>query len=571
MKNQIDYELGQYSIAGRKYENQDFHGAYLPQAHVLEQKGLACAIADGISSSNVSQIASETAVSSFLSDYFSTPDSWSVKTSAKRVLTAINSWLYAQTQQSQGRFDKDRGYVCTFSALIIKNNTAHIFHVGDTRIYRLQNGVYEQLTTDHRVQVSHDKSYLSRALGIGYKVDVDYHTFTVYPNDIFLMMSDGVYEFLKEKIVKESLNHSQDLNHTAKKMVQLALELGSDDNLTLQILKINSLYQSNIFQSDISDLKFISHLEHGQMFEGYQIQKVLHQNHRSCIYLALDPIRKKNLVIKIPASEIKDDPKLLEQFFLEEWVAKRIKNQYVLSWFPHAAKKNYVFQSYEYVQGQSLAEWFRRKGNIPLDQVIHIIEQVSKALNAFHRLEMLHQDIRPENVMIDDQNKIKLIDFGATAVRGLAEINPQHADVPLGTLAFMAPEYFIAKTVSQSSDQFSLAVLAYYLLSRQLPYGTDIARCQNVKQLKSVQYHSILSYRKDISPEIDAALHKGLSLDANQRYQALSEFIYDLKHPNRQLSKKLKKPLKEKNPLCFWQILSGILFLSLLLLMAFKF
>ena len=114
----LQIRLGQYSAAGRKESNQDFHGVAVPEGYLAQQKGIACAIADGISSSNVSHIASETAVSSFLADYFSTPDSWSVKTSVDRVIRATNSWLYAQTQQSQGRVDKDRGYVCTFSALV---------------------------------------------------------------------------------------------------------------------------------------------------------------------------------------------------------------------------------------------------------------------------------------------------------------------------------------------------------------------------------------------------------------------------------------------------------------------
>src|SRR5690606_27420071 len=120
-------------------------GAGLPENYLLQQKGVVCAIADGISSSNVSHIASETAVSSFINDYFSTPESWSVKTSAERVITATNSWLFAQTQQSQGRFDKDRGYVCTLSALVLKHDQAHLFHIGDARIYRIQGQQIEQL------------------------------------------------------------------------------------------------------------------------------------------------------------------------------------------------------------------------------------------------------------------------------------------------------------------------------------------------------------------------------------------------------------------------------------------
>ena len=105
MKKTLKVTIGQYSTAGVKQQNQDFHGVYLPEGHVLKQKGIACVIADGIGSSNVSHLAAETAVGSFLSDYYSTSDAWSTQTSAERVIRATNSWLYAQTQQSQGRFD----------------------------------------------------------------------------------------------------------------------------------------------------------------------------------------------------------------------------------------------------------------------------------------------------------------------------------------------------------------------------------------------------------------------------------------------------------------------------------
>ena len=135
MTQQLQVELGQYSHQGRKKLNQDFYAATLPQNYLLQHKGMAFALADGISSSNVSHIASQTAVTGLLSDYFSTPETWTVKTSVERVLTAINGWLYAQTQQSQYRFDKDRGYVCTLSAMVLKGQIAHLFHIGDSRIY----------------------------------------------------------------------------------------------------------------------------------------------------------------------------------------------------------------------------------------------------------------------------------------------------------------------------------------------------------------------------------------------------------------------------------------------------
>src|SRR5215212_8799295 len=100
MPRELKISIGQYSDKGRKEINQDFHGALIPKEPLLSLKGIAIVLADGISSSHVSQIASQSAVKSFLTDYYCTPESWSVKTSAHRVLAAANSWLHAETRRS---------------------------------------------------------------------------------------------------------------------------------------------------------------------------------------------------------------------------------------------------------------------------------------------------------------------------------------------------------------------------------------------------------------------------------------------------------------------------------------
>ena len=168
MPGELKLSVGQFSGRGRKEVNQDFHGACVPKAHQLASKGIAIAIADGIGSSQVSQVASQFAVTSILEDYYCTSEAWSVQTSVERVLAATNSWLHSQTQKSQYRHDMDRGYVCALSALVFKSNTAHLFHVGDTRVYQVRGQSLEPLTTDHRTWVSSEQSYLSRALGMAW-------------------------------------------------------------------------------------------------------------------------------------------------------------------------------------------------------------------------------------------------------------------------------------------------------------------------------------------------------------------------------------------------------------------
>ena len=510
MNKKLKISIGQYSSAGIKAQNQDFHGVYIPEGHALSSKGIACAIADGISSSNVSHIAAETAVSSFLSDYYSTSDAWSTQTSAARVIRATNSWLYAQTQQSRGRFDKDQGYVCTFSALILKQNRAYIFHAGDSRIYRIQAQAIEQLTADHRVFLSSTEHYLSRALGADHRIDVDYQQLELCEDDLFILMTDGVYEFMEMQLISEMLQQNQHLDLIAKSIIELALKRGSDDNLTIQIIKVEQLPEEESFHIK-SHVLFPQQLSHGDLFEGYRIDKILHQNHRSSLYWARDEATQNQLVIKTLSVDVQDDLKAVEQFQLEEWVSKRLKHENLLQCYPHKGSKQFYFKVMNTCRGESKSLAASSKTAITLQQLLPIIEQVAKALNAMHRLEMLHQDVRPENIMLlepVDTLKVKLIDYGSTAVRGLVELNPKHADVPLGTLAFMAPEYFIGRSPSVKSDQFSLAVMSYYLLTRQLPYGTDLARCKTEKALKQVRYHPLYEYRPDLPHDLDAIFKK---------------------------------------------------------------
>lgn len=573
MKKTLKVSIGQYSTAGIKQQNQDFHGVYLPEGHVLKQKGIACVIADGIGSSNVSHLAAETAVGSFLSDYYSTSDAWSTQTSAERVIRATNSWLYAQTQQSQGRFDKDRGYVCTLSALILKQQQAHVFHVGDSRIYRIRDHEIELLTHDHRVWLSSREHYLSRALGAGYRIEIDYRNIELKEKDIFLLMTDGVYEFVTDQQLLDLILVDADLNQLAKAFVEKALEQGSDDNLSLQVIHVEQLPELNQFHIQ-QDYVFPQQLSKGEVFEGYVIDKILHQNHRSCLYLAHDT-QQQPLVIKTLGVDLQQDKNAVEQFQLEDWVSKRLKHDNLMQCYPHNTEKKYLFQCYEYLQGETLAQWLHRQEKpLNLDEILPILQQTALALNAMHRLEMLHQDIRPKNIMVinaENALKIKLIDYGSTAVRGLVEINPKNANRALGTLAFMAPEYFIDHAPSVHSDQFSLAVMAYYLFTKQLPYGTDLARCNSLKQMKKVQYHSIRKYRPDLPIWLDKILGQALSIEPIHRFEALSELIHNLMHPSKELLNSKPPAIIERDPLRFWQMSCAVLGLLFLLSIAWPF
>ena len=569
MSTQLKISVGQHSDRGRKPANQDFHGLCVPQAPLLAAKGIAIALADGISSSEAGQIASESAVKSFLDDYYCTSDAWSVKTSAQRVIAATNSWLHAQTQRGQGRFDKDRGHVCTFSALVLRSNTAHLFHVGDTRIYRVHAQTLEQLTTDHRVLISREESYLSRALGVAPTIEIDYQTQPLEVGDTFLLATDGVYEHVDPAIVAATVRaHATDLERAARAIVEQALLGGSADNLTVQLVRVDALPDPGLHElpQQAGELPLPPPLAARAELDGLRIVRELHGSSRSHIYLATDIASGASLVIKTPSVDLQDDPVYRERFLMEEWVARRIHSDHVLRAYPLERRRSCLYVAMDYVEGQTLAQWMRDHPAPDLEAVRNIVEQVAKGLQAFHRMEMLHQDLRPENIMIDTQGTVRLIDFGSAAVASVLEVAlPAARDAVPGTLQYTAPEYFLGEGGSARSDTFALASITYQMLTGRLPYGLQLTRVRSRSDLRRLSYEPARLRERHIPAWIDGAIEKAVSLDPLRRYDEVSEFAWDLRHPNRAFLHRRRAPLLERNPLAFWKGLSFTLLVLLLL------
>jgi serine/threonine protein phosphatase PrpC len=568
MTSQLRVATGQCSERGRKPVNQDFHGICIPAEPQLSAKGIAMALADGISSSEVSQIAAEAAVSGFLADYFSTPETWSVKKSAQRVLTASNSWLHAQTRQSPYRYDSDRGYVCTFSAVIFKSNTAHLFHVGDARIYRLRAGSLEQLSQDHRLRVSAEQSYLARALGMNPHVEIDYQALPLECGDLFLILTDGVYEYLEPRDLLGIIErHPQALDAAARALLARAFAQGSDDNLTAQLLRIDELPRQDAGERhrQLTDLPMAPILEPRQVFDGYLILRQLYASSRSHLYLATDTQTQATVVLKTPSIDREHDPAHLERFLNEEWIARRIDSPHVLRPAVQNRQRRYLYSVSEFIDGQTLSQWLIDNPRPALETVRAMVEQIARGLQAFHRLEMLHQDLRPDNIMLDRDGTLKIVDFGSTRVAGLLELGtPRAHQELLGTAQYSAPEYFLGEAGSPRSDLFSLAVITYQMLTGALPYGAEVARCRSRAAQLRLSYQPARHANRELPAWIDDVLKKALAPNPAKRYGELSEFVFELRQPSAEFLNRSRPPLLERDPVLFWKGLSALLAASLL-------
>jgi serine/threonine protein phosphatase PrpC len=563
MSHRLEISLGQYSDRGRKASNQDFHGCHVPTEPQRDLKGIALAMADGISSSEVSHVASETAVKSFLDDYFCTSDAWSVSHSVQRVVTATNSWLYSQSRKGPYPHDRDKGYVCTLSVMVIKSTTAYLFHVGDTRIYRLHDHGLEQLTHDHRLWISQDKSYLSRALGSDSLVEIDHRSLTIKTGDVFILATDGVYEHVDARFVIDTINENMsNLDEASRHIVDQAYRQGSEDNLSIQIVRIDDVPRetSHELHRRIERLPFPPILEPKARFDGYRILRELHASNRSHVYLALDEETDTHMVLKTPSIDLREDPAYLERLLMEEWIARRINSTHVLKAALPTRERHYLYTVAEFVEGQTLSQWLIDNPGPDLETIRSIVEQVARGLYALHRMEVLHQDLRPDNIMIDNTGTVKIIDLGSARVAGIVETatTAELNQFP-GTALYMAPEYFLGEVGTSRSDLYSLGVLTYHMLSGHYPYGNQVARTRTAAAQRRLSYRSVLDDEREIPTWIDETLRKAVHPDPEKRYQELSELTFDLRHPNKAFLNKTRPPLIERNPVAFWQGVSAIL------------
>ena len=563
MTTKLKVNVGSCSDKGLKEENQDSLAHFIPDnIALLAGKGAAFALADGVSSSEEAKQASQCCVTGFMDDYFSTPDSWSVKKSGGKVLTAINNWLFSQSNQYH---DISRGLATTFCGLVIKSTTAHLFHVGDSRIYLFRDNNLEQLTTDHRIHMPGEQEYLGRAMGIDYRLDIDYKTLAVEVGDVFFISTDGVHDYLSDKAILAALaSEEQDLTLLCEQLIAQSLENGSVDNVSCQAIQIIELPSQDVDEvySQLTKLPFPPELYEGVILDGYRITRELHASSTSQLYLAVDTDTNEKVVIKTPSINFEDDPAYLERFQMEEWVGRRINSPHVIRTIDQTRPRRFLYYVMEYIEGQTLEQWMIDQEEPDLTLIRNIVSQAVSGVRAFHRLDMLHQDLKPGNIMITAEGLVKIVDFGSTKIAGIADVStPIERKELLGTKHYTAPEYLIDGVGTTQSDLFALGCITYEMITGKLPYGDALFRATDRASQRKLKYRPISNHVSNIPDWVDKAIKKAVQVDPINRYEKMSELESDLRKPNPVFLKEDQLPLMQRNPLAFWKTLSAILLL----------
>jgi len=572
--------FGGHSSKGDKSENQDAFALKKNQGLDLELKGHVAVIADGVSSANCAAKASQMSVCHFINEYMATPETWSVKKSAAKVISSLNNWLYAQqlVADEQGRLEQ---WFSTFTAIILKGERGHLFHIGDCQIAKINDDGYQVLTKEHASL----SGTLNRALGAGSHIEVDITSTSLAQYDTLMLSCDGVHHFVKAKQVQQLLLEYKDLEQASLAITQLAKAQGSPDNLTCLLIKIEQLPTQAFSQLVFNRTQQVipPALRIGSQLDHYEIIDTLQETSRSHVYLAkCNRVKKCKVkgnvsqshvakeisieplvVIKTPSLNFSEDQDYLTGFIKEGWIGNKISHPAIMKIYSNEVNGRFLYHACEYIEGQNLAAWSKDNPLPDLIKVRDIVSQLVKALRVLQRHEIVHCDIKPDNFIINSQGRIKLIDFGSSLMGSVDKVSTE--SLGLGTLNYSAPELFYGQENNHKSELYSLAVLTYQLLTNRLPYKELNQVVEAPKQYHLWRYKPVTTYRKDLPRYIDIVLAKALSANPNQRYDHYSEFILALKSSDALMQTEPSLPLIEREPVKFWQGTSTLLLILLLL------
>ncbi len=552
-------EAGFSTKKGRRPDNQDYVGVCLGPKGAGNLHGIVAAVADGVGGHNGGREAAETTVRAFIDGYYAQPETLGAIRAAARALEAVNRWVAAQARVDP----RLAGMATTFSAIIFSRRAAFVLHVGDTRVYKIDNDGLELLTTDHTVGRGDFPNALRRAVGFEDALLFDQMSHGLKLHDRFLLCSDGVHGALRDSDLRILLGESGSPEKIAETIVRAALDAGSSDNVTALVVDIVDLPPADMgaLSQAIARLPILDLPGKGDVVDEFRLDDVLSDGRYSRLMRATDLRNGKVAVLKFPHPSVADDATYRLAFANEAWVAARVRSPWIGEIIASQPdRQTRLYSAMPYYDGETLEARLNRAPKMDLAEGTRIAMCLARAITTLHRSSVIHRDIKPDNVILLRDGGLRLIDLGVSRAPNLEDI-AQRA-VP-GTPSYMAPELFAGAAGDESSDLFALGVTMYRAFCGRYPYG-EIEPFSKPRFGKPIP---LCSRRPDLPVWLDAALLKAVAAEPRDRYGDVLEFVFELENGatrGRPFASR-KKPLYERNPLTFWKGLCLLLLLLLLL------
>jgi len=554
-EGKLEVAAGFASETGKRPDNQDFGGVYLGTDTERARHGLVAVVADGVGGAKAGRMAAELAVRTLVEGLYSQPETIGVGAAVERVMTPYNRWLH-----SMGRAPEMASAATTFTAIVVKGRRANIIHVGDTRAWHFRDGRLRQLTEDHTLKQPDVSHILYRALGIEERLRLDHTQADLAVHDRLLLTSDGVHGTLGTRHIERILNARGSAESDSEALVAAALGGGSQDNCTAIVIDIVTLPAPDHdgLASELAALPLLPPPSEGESVDGFLLTTQIADGQYTRLFRATDPVNGGEVAIKFPKTTLLSERSARLAFTREALIGQRINSPFVGATLPiPAERQSRLYSVQPFYPGETLLARLSQ-APIAMSQAIEIAIKLTRGVAAMHRLNIIHRDIKPDNVMLLPDSGVKLIDLG---VARLPRVEDFHASEIPGTPSFMAPEQFSGNAGDAETDQFALGVTLYRLFTGKYPYGEQEAFSR--PRFGTAPPPS--QHRGDIPAWLDAAILRTVALRPEDRYGDVIELLRALEGGGAVVRQDLprSRALLERNPVLFWQLTALVLAIAL--------
>ena len=255
----------------------------------------------------------------------------------------------------------------------------------------------------------------------------------------------------------------------------------------------------------------------GELLAGrYELQDVAGSGGMSSVYRARDTVLERTVAIKILHEHYSDDPEYVERFRREARALAQLNHPNIVTVIDRGEFEGRQFIVFEHVEGENLKEFVDREGQLPVDRALALVHQVARGLAFAHDHDVIHRDVKPHNVLIDEDGVAKVTDFGIARSLDPADGLTETGTL-LGTSEYIAPEQASGARVDERSDQYSLAVVLYELLTGEPPYTGDNFMAVAMKHIQE-PVPRVRDVRPDVAPRIDAIVARAMAKRPDDRF-----------------------------------------------------
>ncbi|KOO40694.1 Stk1 family PASTA domain-containing Ser/Thr kinase [Priestia koreensis] len=279
--------------------------------------------------------------------------------------------------------------------------------------------------------------------------------------------------------------------------------------------------------------------------DRYKIVKVIGGGGMANVYLARDIILERDVAIKVLRLDFSNDESFIKRFHREAQSATSIAHPNIVSIYDVGEQEDIYYIVMEYVPGQTLKQYIQREAPVPIDTALNIMAQITEAINHAHEFSIVHRDIKPQNILIDDHGTAKVADFGIALALSSTTIT-QTSSV-LGSVHYLSPEQARGGMANKRSDIYSLGIVLFELLTGRVPFSGESAVAIALKHLQT-ETPSPKRWNPSIPQSVENIVLKATAKDPFYRYETAAEMLEDLKsalYPERLNEQKFRIPVDE--------------------------